>query len=104
MNTDLKANITFRLYLDLVKIRHSPNSVLEGLISLDTISYDKVFTFYICGFYEPSLRLSITSINHNSALEFGMRLVGDGSNNRNNDDTYQAPNVILEENLTLAYF
>lgn len=83
-------------------MRHSENTVLEGIVSLDEHSYDLLSTSELSfpGSYSSPLLLEIKPINHNFSLQFSIRKTGDDED----ENISTAPNTILEEHLTLGYF
>lgn len=86
-------------------MRHSENTVLEGIVSLKALSYYNRLSTFCISFspnYSVPLRLEINPINHNSSLQFSIRKNGAEANDIMDNCTNR--NVIVDEHLTLAYF
>lgn len=86
----------------MLRLRHSDNTVLEGIVPLDKHSYNIISTLAIYHAGRNSdfpICLEMKHINHNLSISFSIKMTGD----QHGDDDNLLANVILEEQMALAF-
>lgn len=83
-------------------MRHSENTVLEGIVSTKKFSYNKICKISLSRpesiFYGMSVYLEMEYINHDYSLRFSLKITGD-------EDDYQGNNacLVIKEPLSVSY-
>lgn len=85
-----------------MRLRGLSESTLKERVYLDNYSFDSVASLAVlcdARIFVSPIRLEIKYINHNSSVQFSLRMIGDG-------DDYGNPDVCVftREQLSVAYF